>query len=1859
MSATPFQRIAVVNRGEAAVRLIRAVEEMRNDGEADLRTIALHTDPDRNALFVRSADEAFSLGSATFVDPDDSRRKNRYLDYPALERALRESGAEAAWVGWGFVSEHAAFADLCAQMGITFIGPDAGVMRALGDKIGSKRMAEEAGVPVAAWSGGPVSSLAEAREVAGRLGYPLMVKATAGGGGRGIRRVRALDELDEAFESARAEALAGFGDDTVFMERLLEGARHVEVQIVGDGQGTTWALGVRDCSVQRRNQKVLEESPSPGLDEAQHREVCEAASRLGDRAGYRGAGTVEFLYDARTTSFSFMEVNARLQVEHPVTELVTGVDLVKLQIAVARGQRLEGAPPPPRGHAIEARVNAEDPARGFAPSPGRIELMRLPSGPGLRIDSGFVEGDRIAPEFDSMIAKLIAVGKDRGEALARLERGLRDLRLVVRGGASNKGFLLGLLEQESVRTGAVDVGWLDRLAAEGGHLPSRFADVALVQGAIDAYDDAHAIDRSHFYATAARGRLRLPPEVGAKVELRRGGHAYALRVRRVAPEHYEVELDGQTLAVAVEHVGPLERRLDIAGHRFRVLSLADGPDQLVEVEGIPHRLSRDDVGTVRSPAPAIVVSLAVRQGDTVGSGDRLAVVESMKTELAVTAPCAGRVRSVLVSPNTQVDAGAPLVLIEPEDAEDGGSVGDRISFQPLAARQRPAEDPRERCREVLESLRRFALGFDVDPAGLKVLSGELESLSAALPPDDADLLAGENELLAVFADQASLLHRARTRREGDGAEARTPEEYLLLFLRSLDAEAAGLSPAYVDSLGRALGHYGLDTLQRCPELEEALVWVCKAHERMDEQAGLVRGVLERRLDHVHALTPQAGARFRGLLDAIIDIAGTRYQALSDLARELRYRTFDRPFFEDVRARVYRGAEESLDEAIAARSAEVRRDAIADLVACPQPLAPLLAARLESGPGPDREVALEVLFRRYYRLRDLSRVRVHEAGGRTHTLAEYEHEGTRVHAVSTHASWKDLPHLGAPLATVFEEIPADHDVALDIYVWGEGAPADPDAAAEELRSVLEAWSLPRVPRRTVAAVTTPGGGRGMGAVRHFTLQAGEGGSIREERALRGPHPAMAERLQLWRLENFEAERLPSVEDVYLFHGVAREHPRDERLFAFVEVRDMTPVRDLVGRITHLPHLERQVLEAFAAMRLFQSRRSQRKRLHWNRVTLFVWPPFELGLAELQEVAHRLAPAAEGLNLEKIRVRARVRDTETGELEDRVIEIASPGGADFEVSFAGLADRPIAPLSDYEQRVVRMRQRGMHYPYELIRMLTPPREGRVTEFPPGEFEEFDLDEQSQLVRVDRPAGENTANLVCGLIRNFTPRHPEGMLRVAIFGDPSREMGSFSEPECRRIIAALDLADSLDVPLEWFAVSAGAKIAMDSGTENLDWTATALRRLIEFTQAGGEVNVVVAGVNVGGQSYWNAEATMLMHTRGVLIMTPDASMVLTGKRALDYSGGVSAEDNVGIGGYEKIMGVNGEAQYWARDLADACGILLRYYEHAYVAPGERFARRAPTEDPSDRDVCTSPYGGDGDGGFELVGDIWSDEKNPGRRKPFAIRSVMRAVIDRDHDPLERWADMREAEAVVVWDAHLGGVPACLIGIESQPVPRLGFVPADGPEQWTPGTLFPLSSKKVARSINAASGSRPVVVLANLSGFDGSPESLRRLQLEFGAEIGRAVVNFEGPIVFCVVNRYHGGAYVVFSRTLNPSLEVAALEGSYASVIGGAPAAAVVFAGEVDRRAKSDPRVAALEAEIAAARGADQTRLRARWHELYDEVRSEKLGEVAEEFDTRHSVERAKKVGSLDEIITPSRLRPYLIEALERGLARGEERG
>jgi acetyl/propionyl-CoA carboxylase alpha subunit/acetyl-CoA carboxylase carboxyltransferase component len=1831
-----FRRIAIVNRGEPAMRLIHAVREYNQEYGTSLRTIALFTEPDRHSMFVREAGEAFCIGPAQTLDAATKLMRSSYVDYDCLRHALIASKAEAAWVGWGFVAEHAQFADLCRELGIVFIGPSGDVMRLLGDKISSKLLAERSQVPVAKWSGGPVEVLADAYKCGERVGYPLFIKATAGGGGHGMRQVHSPAELERAFEAARNEAFKAFGDPTVFMEQRIDAARHVEVQILADECGTIWPVGIRDCTIQRRQQKVMEEAPCPVLSQEQDQQLREAAVRLCRAAGYVNAGTVEFLYLPASKGTLFMEMNTRLQVEHPVTECTTGIDLVKLQILIAQGHPLAGDPPVSRGHAIEVRLNAEDAGNGFAPAPGLVERFRISTGPGVRVDTGVEEGDEIAPQFDSMIAKIIATGSTRKEALARIHRALRQSIVVIRGGTSNRAFLMQLVGRPEIHDGMYDIAWLDRFAASGHLLADDLGHIALFQTAIDACDAEFAIETTQFYASALRGRPQVRGAIGHIIELRYLGHPYSLNVYRLGMREYRIEVDSAAFHVEIERLRKYESSLSFAGRTFRTVSIEQGQTYRVEVDGVSHHVERDDGGVVRAQSPSVVVSISVKPGDYVQAGDAIAVLEAMKMEMQVSAPFSGIVRKVMAIPNVQVGSGAPLLQIDPGAEADRDPQSPRLQFAALAAAcQKLSAPPLERLRQML-------LGFDVKP--------ELANSSAPTPGSMRSLIEQENAVLSIFLDICSLFRTSPRVTKDIPGESPSAEACLISYLHSAGLQGESVPAEFLDGLRRAVRHYGLESLERTPALEEALLRIYKSHERIERQIPAIMQILQRRLDTLDGAAHAPDPQFRILLDRMVGITRAPFPSVSDVARDLRYRCFDQPFFEEVRSRIFRTAEECLDSIAAEPTSAEAMEKKLWLTESPQLLAGLFSKRMSDAPLHLKQTMLEVLTSRYYCVRRLAEFRTMALNGLCAVTTNYTEAQKRTHVIAIHT---DLDCIATTLISVHElltQLATEDQVFLDLLVSHHRL-LDRAEVKQQLNSLMSRVHFEREVQRIVIALPVLNGVPGRPAMEYFTYEPTDG-VYQEIELFRGVHPATGDRLHLWRITNFNLTRLQSIEDIFLLHAVAKTNPKDERLFAVAEVRDLTPIRDDSGRVTGLPYLERMFAEAAAAIRNVQSQRPLRSRLFWNRIFLYIWPPLTLSADEMDRIVRRLALASDGLGLEQVVVRARIPNPRTGELRDTIIRISAPGDAGILTTFRPAAKLvPMKPLSAYDQKVVKMRQRGLLYPYEIVKLLTPPNDGTRSDLPAGDFAEFDLDEAGLLTSVSRPYGENTANLVVGVVSNFTEQYPEGMRRVILLGDPSRDLGAIAEPECRRIIAALDLAESMNVPLEWFTVSAGAKISMQSGVENMDWIARVLKRLVEFTQAGGEVNIVVNGINVGAQPYWNAEATMLMHTRGILIMTPKGAMVLTGKKALDYSGSVSADDNYGIGGYDRIMGVNGQAQYYARDIDEACRILMRHYEHTYIAPGESFPRRAHSSDPIERDVCLYPVQ-ENENGFHCIGDIFSDRTNPGRKHSFDIRDVMLAASDQDHPPLERFSGMRGAETSVIWDAHLGGYPVCMIGIESKPLSRFGFVPADGPDQWTAGTLFPLSSKKVARAINAASNNRPVVILANLSGFDGSPESMRRLQLEYGAEIGRAVVNFKGPMVFCVVSRYHGGAYVVFSRALNSEIEVVALEGTYASVIGGAPAAAVVFAGEVEARARKDARVEELSVRLKSAEANTRKQLEAEWNSVFQQVHSEKLGEVAAEFDAIHNVQRALQVGALNSILPPRELRRFLVGAVERGI-------
>ncbi|TVP69398.1 MAG: fused acetyl/propionyl-CoA carboxylase subunit alpha/methylmalonyl-CoA decarboxylase subunit alpha [Nitriliruptor sp.] len=1788
----PLTRLAIITWGAPAARQIRAAREHAREHGRALRLIAIHTDAERDALFVRVADEAVSLGDGERAVSKDRSLSAATFDLDLIERALVRSQVDAAWAGWGPLAQDPGFAELCDALGVHTVGPSAAVLRRLADPEALADLAAEAGVAVAE----PTKH-------------------------RGFVR------------------------------------RHLDVLAVADDRGTAWAVDVHDGTLQRRTEKVLVESATEARAGTDLAALRATAERLLTLSGFAGAGTVTFVRPDQRRQAALLRISVGVPLGHGITERTTGLDLAKLQLHLAEGGRLEGMPPKSRGHAISVRLNAEDAEAALSPAPGRIELFQLPSGPGIRIDTGVTEGDDLAVHADPTIAEVVGWGRDREEARVRLHLALTNLSIAMDGGTTNKGFLLDLLERPELLTGSYDTGWIDRVALAGDLGGAQHADLALLVAAVDAADTEERFAQAQLFSSAARGRPRVPSGAGRTIELVHHGHDYAIEVLRTGRRQYQLSVDGATATLTVNRLGPFQSRVEVGSRSVSVVSTVHGGDHLVEVDGVPHRLRRRDGGVVRAPSPGVVVSVPVSAGDEVRAGDTVAVLESMKMERAVTAPFDGRVRHVLSGTNVQVDAGGPLVELDPVSppsrriGQARPAVVPRLTLPELPEPQ--PDDPGRRRLEELAQLRRFVQGFELAPASARTIAARTGDGDVG----SSKVLAAEIEVLETFADLRALFrsHREADELVDDPLLVRSPEEHLHAYMRTIDAGGEGLPGRFLADLDRALRWYGVEDRERTPELEAALYWIFRAQREVTDHVPVVVALLQRWYDQGLAAAGNLAEEARAVLDRLV-VATVRSQPqVADLAREVRYRAFEAVAVHDAELEDQRSMARHLralqrtDLHPAARTRHLEA-----MLTHPTPLAPLLLAQLAEDPDGDGELILDVLTRRYYRLGVDTPLTVHAGGRIVHGVLD--EDGVAIHTIVGRAPLSELGELVSEALALRAAHPGAQVVRLDVNTWADELPPDYDALAEFVGAAFAPLAdLEGLEHATATAVQrgTPGH---AAQLRHVTFRpTGEGG-LEEDRSLRGLQPIIAQRLELWRYEHFDLTRLPAGPGVQLYHAVARSTPSDVRLFAIAEVRTLTPVLDGRGKIERFVELEWAATRVFEAMRSALSTMPARSQPVWNRVILHVWPELELDPDELAHMADALAPSAAGLGLERVDVGCRRRDPATGEVRPRLLRLARSVDAGFTITETDPPPEPLQPLDEYGQKVVRCRRRGTPYPYELVQLLSARGAGGLAEITGGSFVEHEL-EDGRLVPVERPPGQNPSGIVVGLLTNTSQRHPEGMTRVVLLGDPTRALGAITEAECNRINAALDLAEERSIPLEWFALSAGARIALDSGTENMDGVAAVLRRLIEFTQGGGEVNVIVTGINVGAQPYWNAEATMLMHTKGILVMTPDSAMVLTGKQALDFSGGVSADDNHGIGGYERVMGPNGQAQYWAPDLVGAVKVLLTHYEQTYIAEGERFPRRAATKDPSDRDVRRTPHHLPGSP-LTSVGDIFDDVANPGRKQPFDIRTVMRAVLDADLPSMERWRDLADGDTAVVWDAHLGGIPVCTIGLEAHAIARRGIVPADGPDGWTSGTLFPMSSWKVARAVNAASGCRPLLVLANLSGFDGSPESMRRRQLEFGAEIGRAAVNFQGPIVFCVVSRYHGGAFVVFSQRLNENLVTLAVEGSHASVIGGAPAAAVVFAGELAKRTARDERVVELAAAAEAATGADRAHLRTQLDELTAEVRSEKLGELAAEFDSIHSVERAREMGSVTEIIPAARLRPELISAVERGMQRELER-
>jgi 3-methylcrotonyl-CoA carboxylase alpha subunit len=656
-----FRTLLIANRGEIAIRVIRTTRAM------GLRTVAVYSEADRGAMHVAMADEAVLLGPA--------RARDSYLTIERVIEAARQTGAEAVHPGYGFLSENAEFAQACAKAGFVFVGPTAEMMTAMGSKSGSKALMEKAGVPLVHGYHGEAQDEATLAKAADSIGFPLLVKASAGGGGRGMRVVRSAAELGAAIASAKREAKAAFGDDRMLIEKYVDNPRHIEVQVIGDSHGNLLSLFERECTLQRRHQKVIEEAPSPSLDAKQREAVCAAARKAAGAVNYVGAGTIEFVSDGKDVFF--IEMNTRLQVEHPVTELITGVDLVEWQLRVAFGEKLPLSQDQIKmsGHAIEARVYAENPNKDFMPSVGKIRTWRLPpQADGLRIDAGYREGDAVSPYYDAMLAKVIAWAPTREAAIDRVNRGLEETD--VRGIVTNIPFLSALVTHPGVRANKIDTGFIERelkaltpAVAAPGDLELAAAVAAILgEEAKTARQETHSPWHTFGWMPVGHRERTFSFRAGQGIEKKLTLH-YGN-----GPSTLVIDNRGIAFASNLSEMGGFDVALD--GVKSHVVTVIEGHELYLRTRNGRFELhwvdpfggeDEEQVGEdkIVAPLPGTVVALLAEEGATLEKGAPILTLEVMKMEQTLRAPFAGVLKKVKCKVGDIVQEGVELAEVEP------------------------------------------------------------------------------------------------------------------------------------------------------------------------------------------------------------------------------------------------------------------------------------------------------------------------------------------------------------------------------------------------------------------------------------------------------------------------------------------------------------------------------------------------------------------------------------------------------------------------------------------------------------------------------------------------------------------------------------------------------------------------------------------------------------------------------------------------------------------------------------------------------------------------------------------------------------------------------------------------------------------------------------------------------------------------------------------------------------------------------------------------------------------------------------------------------------------------------------------
>ncbi len=1929
----PIERIFVTNRGEAASRLIRAAKKRALESGRKIEVVVPYFDVDKGAPFVTDADIAVyippsrqkdvpDLGEDEVQKIDDQgqpkfKKLLPYLDLDLMLELITEYDCDAVWPGWGFLSENDKLSDSVAGLTtksgqpVRFIGPGGDAIRIVGDKIGFKRLSDPENK---GWSGGALNTLADAQTHASRLGYPVVIKATSGGGGKGIQFVTKPEELESAYETARKEAKLAFNDDTVFMEKaILPGpgrrVRHIEVQVVADQHGNVIVAGDRDCSIQGANQKIIEEAPAPGISPEVRQGIHARAIEILKKSGYVGAATVEGLYVDEEEVFYPMELNARLQVEHTITEEVSGIDLVLEQFRVAEGDTLSfHRTPEPRGVAIEVRINAEnadgefDKKKGFNATGGTLHVYRPPMG--VRVDSGVREGTVVPVGFDKMLAKVIGKGRDRNAAIAATREALQEF--AIDGVVTNRSFADEILAHPDFVEGRYTTRWVP-----DAYLPTRkpwqvkaHSQEALVAAAILAHRRERLAYESGILATLKRGSLAsLPPRKENTYHFELFDREYSVRVREISLGRYEVYAAGRYIPVSIEEQGTSEYDFQIDGKKTKVVgSEAKGKYEL-SVNGVAFSVGRPAVGEVRADAPGTIPLILVKVGQVVEKGEPVVVREAMKLQETLKAPLGGRIEEILVQKGAAVSEGKLLVRIDTSIGErkapeapmlevrvDGESAVlplatlDDASFR--AAVGTLKDNVGKNFPEMVRLVRQAFLGYDSLDLFYHEVTRKFEKVRELSPfcsrffevlgavakekvSQDA-LIVAASGMLNAFIDIEMLFQRDGVRRTVDAPTYADRFDSFLKTRQTTDKD-------FEAHLLLALGHFGVTALTPSRELDHALARIRMAHEDLAVRQKLLMRLIvwlrEVRTKGEYAADTRLAEsleKFNALDRELVDLTHAAMGAEFEFGEahlglvvhgESRRRLAE--LMRRVESYEPGGDLWKTSVGIMARMPEATSQGIAETMASPNVKA--------------SDAAAEAFFTRNYSGRHgiLSHRVMREPDGRPVSIGRLKDGRTQsertvvtVTAGNTAVLQENVRGLVASAVAHLERELAGgmtYDNNLEIILpGGVSGMGDFSAIATALSGVIGYVPTSLNVKRITFSLSNGT------SLEYLTFRdEDQNGRFEEDPLFRYIHPYRAHLMELWRFKRYwDVTKITTRwhnNHLFLLQEKPGEGDRDpdkldRRLFAYSVVTHLSePRRDDKGRL-YFSEVDLAFGQAVHSIREAQAAAGKESGAH--RIHLIVRPQLTASRQDLMAGIARLAPRIRGMRVEETNLKIlNWKETPGDEPKTVIIRVRNPRGSGLDIKFLdpvqGRAG-DIRPRTPYDVKVERASNRGLVEPYAYIRSLTADRG-----FGEGSFQELDIrddkmvqapDGSSQvhyvIDKVERKPGNNRGKVVFGVLERKTKNHPDGIRVVQIANDSDIALCPLEGPECARIVAAIDYAEQHGLEVDWKATSSGAGISMTKGTDNLDWTAIVMRRLGEFTSAGGVVNVIVDGVNIGAQSYWNAQSTMKVHRKGLLIMTPQSYMALTGNEAQKSAGSVAAESNQALAGAQRIMGPNGECQFLVENVKDGADLLWEHHDLTWRKPGAVQPELRPSQDPEDRDVTQYVYQGS-DGKAWNVGAILNDVE---KKTPFPVAAVMEAVADSDGPDLpQRWSAWQRggAELIKVQETTVGGVPTTMIGVEARPLPREGEIPPGYPAVWSGSTLFPEGSKKMAHAINAASGRTDAVIMANLSGFDGSPESLLTNQLEWGTEIAEAVRNFKGRLVFVVTTRYHGGAYVVFSRVMNPHMMVGALSGTFASVIGGAVAVKVVFPKKITDDAEKRLREPALLLELQGA-----TTPEAR-EKIRQRVRDEVEGEYLRKYDGFHTVARARDVGSISEIVRPSDLRPWIIRQLREGRARYRE--